>query len=515
MSGGAIEHRASRVAMVTGLSTILSVALQLVSVPVCLKYWGQSAYGSWLALFSAFLLVRSLDAGYVTYVGNKLNYLYHLDTCALRAHLASGVSGIVAIGMLQLVLSIVVLMSDSVAEILGMPAVDSVNSLDRFGLLVMTASWVLTGSYVGIVHRLLIPAGLMYQAAWWFMAYQVNQFAVVMAVALLRLGLFQTCVLFSVSQLAIYLASAVYIRSKLPAFYPWWKGGRIRTGLTDLGQSSLLTAGNLIQQGATSGVVLLVSAFAGPVAVPVFTTVRTLANLWTNVTNVLSTPLLPDVVRFHAKGEVHKLVAANEAYWVLVGSAVNWGVLLSYPLLEPLYTYWTANTVALDKTLLCLLLASVVVNNAGALIAMYFSGMNRLHIVLSASVLRALFGLGGGAFGYGTIGLASFGVGLLAGEVAVLLMMGRLFARQEASVHGFRLSSGSILPAVLGTSSVLLFLLGEGFNLLSGAWVWIMTFAGAVAATVWGWTRLDPSVRVRLANLVFDKFKRGVACPPR
>ena len=57
-----IEYRAVRVSMVTGLSTFLSVAFQLVSVPVCLHYWGQTTYGHWLALFAAFQLIRSLDA---------------------------------------------------------------------------------------------------------------------------------------------------------------------------------------------------------------------------------------------------------------------------------------------------------------------------------------------------------------------------------------------------------------------------------------------------------------------
>src|SRR5678815_3997926 len=98
-----------------------------------------------------------------------------------------------------------------------------------------------------------------------------------------------------------------------------------------------LTASNLIQQGSTNGIVILIAALSGPAAVPIFTTVRTLANLWTNVTNVLTAPLLPEVVRYHATNEGEKLVTISEAYWVLVGTAVNLGVLVTYPLIEPLY----------------------------------------------------------------------------------------------------------------------------------------------------------------------------------
>ena len=508
MSPGSIEHRTAKVSLVTGLSTILSVAFQLISVPVCLKYWGQETYGSWLALFSAFMLLRSLDGGYVSYVGNKLNYLYHQDTSALREHLSSGVSGIALIGTIQLLLAAAAMMSDRLAIMLGMQAGDAAGLQDRMGLLVLIASWVLTGSYIGIVHRLLIPAGLMYQAAWWSMAFQVTQFAAIMVAALAGVDMLQTSIFFALSQLATYVASAIYVRQKLPVYYPWWQGARVSTGLRDLRHSMMLTASNLIQQGTTNGVVLLVSALAGPAAVPIFTTVRTMTNLWTNVTNVLTTPLLPDVVRFHANGEAQKLMAVNEAYWVLVGSAVNWGVLLSYPLLAPLYDYWTGHAITLDRTLLCLLLGSVVVTNAGALMAMHLNGINSLRIVLGTSLARGVLGLGVGALAYGQLGLAGFGLGILASELAALLMTGCFFVKNELTDKGATMPATAFVPTALGMGSVLLFLVCEGFGLLSGFWAWPLALAGVAVASVWGWKRLEHGVKERLVGLVANRFKK-------
>lgn len=505
--GVAIEHRAAKVSLVTGLSTIMSIGFQLVAVPVCLKYWGQETYGSWLALFAAFMLLRSLDAGYVTYVGNKLNQLYHHDAQALHAHLASAVAGIALIGSLQLTLAVGAVMSDRLASMLGIPDGSTSGPLDSTGLLVLVASWVLTGSYLGIVHRLLIPAGLMYQAAWWSMGFQVSQFGAIMVAALLQLDMLQTSILFAMTQLVLYLASAIYIRQRLPVYYPWWRGGRPRTGLKDLGHSMLLTASNLIQQGATNGVVLLVSALAGPSAVPVFTTVRTLTNLWTNVTNVLTTPLLPDAVRFHAKGEAHKLMTMNEAHWVLVGSAVNGGVLLSYPLLSTLYGYWTGHALVLDKTLLCLLLGSVVVTNLGALMTVHLNGINSLRILLGTAVVRGALALGGGVLGYSQLGLASFGLGILAGEIAALLMTGRFFVKNELVPKGIRVSAAAFAPAILSAGLVLLFLGGEGFGLVSAKWSWPVALAGLAAASLWGWKGLDLSVKARLINLVANRCR--------
>jgi O-antigen/teichoic acid export membrane protein len=418
------------------------------------------------------------------------------------------VFGIMIISFLQLALAAGTLMLDPLSAMLGMSGGHTEGLTAKVGLLALMMSWALTGSYLGIVHRLLIPAGLMYQAAWWAMEFQICQFGAMMVAAVLRLNMLQTSLLFALSQFGSYVASALYVRRALPAFSPWLTGSKARVGFSDLGRSLFLTTSNLIQQSATNGAVLLVSALAGPVAVPVFTTVRTLTNLWTSVTTVLSTPLLPDVVRLYAKGEVQKLVAVNRAFWVLVGSAVNLGALLSYPLIPFLYGQWTAHGVALDQPLLCLLLGSVVVANAGALMALHLNGINSVRIVLGASVARAVFGLGGGALGFTRYGLTSFGLGILAGEIVATLMTTRYFVKHEVNAKGSQITPSDFGPVSLSTGSVLLFFIGAGLGWWSVGSVWLLAVIGVVAASVWGWKNLESDLQSRLKGMVVKAFGR-------
>lgn len=492
--------------MVTGLSTLLSVGLQILSVPICLNYWGKETYGRWLALFAAFMLVRSLDTGFVSYVGNKLNYLFHQNRNAVREHLASSITGVAIIGALQLSIGVAAIYSDAIVLLLGLPAGRPADFHVGSALLVLIGTWVLSGSYVGIVHRLLIPAGFMYQAAWWSMGFQVSQFAGIILAALLHFDVLQTSVLFAFMQFSIYLASAIYIRQKLPGYYPWWRSARPRTGIDDLGRSMLLTASNLIQQGSINGTVMLVSALSTPAVVPVFTTVRTLANLWTNVSNVLTVPLLPEIVRYHATGEAQKLVTTNGAYWVLVGSAINLGVLITYPVIDPLYGYWTANALALDKSLLCLLLASIVLTNVGGLITLYLNGINRLGVVLAASMVRGILSLIVGGSLFYEFGLAGFGMGILGGEVFALLVLGHYFFRRELPRQSARPRLRSLAPITVSSALVLLFLISEGFGTALAPYFYPVSLIGVAAAAMWGWRRLEPGVRTRLARMIRDRF---------
>lgn len=503
---GGVEQRAARVSLVTGASTLLSIAFQLVSVPICLAYWGEESYGNWLALFAVFMLVRSLDAGFVAYVGNSINYLYHEDRDALRTHLSSAIAGVVVIGVVQLCIGLAAAFSDELGVYLGISGIGSLPDDSDIALLVLLTTWVLSGAYLGIVHRLLVPTGMMFQAAWWSMGFQVSQFLAIILAAMLGFDMLQTSVLFAFLQVAIYLASAVYIKKKLPEFFPWWRGARARTGIHDLSRSLLLAASNFVNQGSVNGAVVIVSALSAPALVPAFTTVRTLANLWTNVTNVLSTPLLPEVVRYHALGQGRKLVATTEAYWVLVGTTLNLGILLAYPWIDVLYGFWTSHTIDLNVPLLCLLLGSVAISNAGGLFTLYLNGINRTRVILATSLIRGFMTLLVGGVLFERIGLVGLGAGMLGGELLVLAVTGGYFAKRELPRHGVALGLSSLAPIGISTTCVLWFL-GSAAYAASFLWsIYVMALIGVAGAAYWGWKRLDRDVRSRLACMIINKI---------
>jgi len=197
---------------------------------------------------------------------------------------------------------------------------------------------------------------------------------------------------------------------------------------------------------------------------------------------------------------------------VLVGSAVNLGVLITYPLIEPMYGYWTAHAVALDKSLLCLLLASVVVVNVGGLITLYLNGINRLGIVLVSYVVRSILSLGAGGLFFFNFGLAGFGMGVLGGELLALHVMVRYFVKRELSLQGVSLPLRSLAPITVSTCSVLIFLMSEGFGFSLANYIYSIALLGVVMAALWGWKGLEHGVRSRLLRMIGDwLIRKGVA----
>ena len=498
-----IEGRAAKVSAVTGLSTALSICLQVITVPICLRYWGSDIYGSWLALFASFTLIRTVDAGYVGYVGNQLNMLYYEEQHKLRKTLASALWGVAVLGLVQLTLLMLLYGTDSMSLVNNLQQGYAQDRKAVVALSILTVSWILTGSYVGIVHRLLIPAGMMYQAAWWSLGFQVSQFAALMVAALVNLSLLETSFLFASVQACIYLASAVYIKIKLPNFYPWWAGSDRSTGFTDLYRSVPLTASGLLQQGGNSALVMLVSTFLGPIAVAAFTTIRTLCNLWTTLINVLTAPLMPDVVRFYVEGDSRRLLSIHQAHWLFVGSAVNFSILMAYPFIQSIYALWTRNELPLEKPLLCLLLGTVSLAGMSALTVTFLSSINNSRFVIVSAGFKGGVSLFLGALLLPTFGLTGLGIGILSSEASALVVTVEWFLRNELARMGGTEVPLSIFWSWVSSACVLLYLLTEGFDFPLGSLRYSITLGGLMLATFLGWRCLNPELKTRVLSASF------------
>jgi len=511
MGQAGVEHRALKVGAVTGLSSVTAIVMQIITVPVCLNYWGKETYGIWLALFALFAMLQTTGTGYVNYTGNQINLLYHQDQAALQRTLASALAGVALLGGVQLAAVLATFGLGVLPDLLGISGKMAETNEANLALLSLAGSWVLGGFYFGVVHRLLIPAGMMYQAAWWSLGSQLSLFLVVMISALAHASILQTSLFYALVQFLFVASSAWYIRHKLPQFYPWWRGFNLAHGLRDLYRSSSQTASGLIQQGASNGLVVLVSTISGAAAVPVFTTVRTLSNLWTNITNVMTTPLLPDVVRFHATGERKKLVAVQEVHGVLVGTAVNLSILLAYPFIEPMYRYWTSGTVELNKVLLCALLASVSLMNLGAMMNTYLNGINHHRALLSTALARGGIGLIIGGLMMSYFGVGGLGIGVWLGELTALLFLVHFFSAINRS-EGFMARIGSMAPSLVSVMSLHLFMGAEALEIGSTGWLLLISVSGICIGAYWGWHCLDESVNKRLLGLFGSRIgmKAGV-----
>jgi O-antigen/teichoic acid export membrane protein len=294
----------------------------------------------------------------------------------------------------------------------------------------------------------------------------------------------------------------VYVARKLPQFYPWWRAPSWPHGLRDLYRSTALVGAGLLVQVGTSGVVMLVSAGLGAAVVPAFTTVRTVANVWTSLGTALVSPMLPEIVRYHALREGKKLVAAVEAYWLIANNFMNLSILVAFPFFAPLYHYWTGGRVALDPSLLCYLLLSVVAATPLALITNYLVGINDMRATAAIYAARGLVPIVAGLALLPSFGMAGVGVAIVLGEFLGPICFGLPYFRKHLRKLGEVPKIPAWLPTVTGSASVAAFLIARALDSRYADLAYGLAFAGAVASAIWSWTRVGADVRQRALRLL-------------
>lgn len=498
-------HRFAKVSTVTFLSTIITLLSQIISVPVCLHYWGNGLYGEWLAVMAAVVMIRTIDGGYVWYIGNKLNVLYNSDHDELRLTLASSAWGIALLGLIQILLVLFAYYFSSVRSILGLNL--NFDNKDIFlGLIILIVSWAFSGSYIGILHRFLTPVGRMYDQAWWMMSYQVGLFIAVIVSASLRLSLLDACIFVALVQFFIYIASAIYIKIKLPEYYPWLKNANLKIGLQDLIKSIPLTIGSMLQQLSNSALVILVSSTLGFALVPLFTSIRTISNLWNTMITIISTPLLPDIVRYQAQGDGDKLLKVHEVYLLLLALLVDLSIMILYPFLRFIFNSWTGKHLIFDNRLISILLAAIVVYGITSLIYTLLSGINNSRYILVTTAMRGLISLVLGVIFLHYMGLSGLGFAIFIAEIMILFVTIFYFFYPLMSKMGVDFKESSFFNwLLLPPLSVVIYLITQylGANVFNITF--ILSFLGIIIGIIMGVMNLDHEVRSKLKSFLIFK----------
>lgn len=358
-----IQKRAFKNTAVGLFSFGINMALTFISVPILLHYWGKEVYGLWLSLFAGLSLLKTLDLGHQNYVGNKLNMLYHVNIAELKSVLGSSLLLAYLLGLIEMLAVVILIMTDSLHYVIG---ASSTTVHLGSGLLAMIGTWFIFGSAGGIIVRLLIPVGRLFDAALLGILMMVTQSLLLMMVAIMRGDLLTACIFFALGQSVIALWNYWYVKIKIPELYPWWQNASWKTGFENFKKSLILTINGIAQQLSNQGLVLFIAVLFQASVIPIFTTIRTLTNTAGSITNIFMSSLLPDLIKFHAKQEQDKLLKTLKTNWFISGAFVNLGIVTVLPVIEILYNKWTNGQLIFNFSLFLILATSISIANFGS-----------------------------------------------------------------------------------------------------------------------------------------------------
>jgi len=368
---------------------IVLILYSLLLIPLLLNFWDLELYGTWLALYAFFNLINVIEYGHGVYVGNEFNRIVHTDVEKSKVLLGSALRANFLGGSLQIIVVLVFYYLGLFRYFLDENIDDSTVVTI---LLILFTYRMLIGSFRGIIVKILNPFGLIYKSFQYATLEKGVEFIVFGVSAALGFSLIQLALIWFVGKFIYSIFILFNLKKMLPEYFPWWKYGNFKIGIRNFRKSFSYAASNFLDRLGHDGITLIVSALVGSSFLPLFSATKTIVNFGIKLSEFIIKPVDPEMINLFAKNKLKKIVDIFKVYWFVTGFILMLGFAVSLLFIEDLFTFWTNGKLEFNMMLYCSLVIILLLKTYGMVLVLFFTGINRLRIVLLTSVFRvALF----------------------------------------------------------------------------------------------------------------------------
>jgi O-antigen/teichoic acid export membrane protein len=499
-----IEQRSLRGTILGLLSFGLNIIYSLLLVPFFLKYWGDIKYGYFLMAYAFIQLLRTLDNGHQLYVGNEFNKYYHTDTGKAYKILSSSVIIALCLGFFELLLFLGLWQFNFIEYVLGPSLLENENIF--WGLFSMILMWWIVGSVGGILAKIILAKGLYAESVLFAMLIKGIEIGILITAILLSFSISTTFTLIAIATLLYSIIVFYWTFKRMPEYFPWWRGWDIRIGFKNFKRSIVITLNGFFDQLSNNGLLFIITRYLGIAAIPVFTTLRTLSNTITMLTNLIVQPLVPEMIRYDSQGQLNKVSRVLEMNWFFGGLFINVSFLLFIPFAENLFFIWTNHQIEFNKQLFYTLMLSVIAINFGKGIQSYLAGVNNLVAISVISFLRMFVIFIVSILFIRSIGIISIGLGILLSEIVCSIVLPVYIVKKVLHSESFPPLKiwSAVLPLFIISCCILLNQFELGFEIL------ISLFGLFLLLLIYylQWMKMDADLKNRFKNLFLKKFSQ-------
>jgi O-antigen/teichoic acid export membrane protein len=401
----------------SGFGQIITLAAQIVGIPLFFKFWGTEVYGEWVLLSTLPNYLQISDLSFGTAAGNAMTVL----VAAGRRDEAKKIYQsawllIVLVSLLIAVVSISLVWVLPIHKILLVPTLGHRVAALTVTFLILQIIVAQQGGVFGAAYRC---DGLYATGSMANNLLRLAEFSATIAVLVLRGNLVTLAETVLIVRSIGYCAIFLHVSRKVP----WLKLGTEHADWEALkptiGPALAFNAFPLGQMMNLQGTLYVIGYLFSPVAVAVFSTARTLSRVVLQISVAfantmwveLSTAFGADDIPLARK--LHRRLCQMGVWFCVIGSSV-----LAF--VGPwIYSVWTRNKAPLNVPMFEVLLAVVAVNslwNCSYVVPMSVNRHQRIaleYLVVMTVGVAVTLGLGQ------NMGLLGIAISLLVSEVAM------------------------------------------------------------------------------------------------
>ncbi len=484
----------------------VTVAAQIVLVPIYLNYWSVKMYGIWLAIQGIMSALSMLDLGHQNYMGFEFLRIGSKNILDLSKALWSAIVVSILISLFQVLLIVLFFFTGIMTFLLGESGANDLDLINAAGvvLLLQGVTWLAVISFSGLIVRALAVFGYYPRMAWWGFVYTIIAavaplIAVVMGGDLLMAGIAMTLGAFFyglIFYVDLYkLLKKVRIKLVKPS---------VALGISNFRKSTPLLGKALFENVRQQGVRLVLAPLAGATGLAAFSTMRTGANMALQGLNTIVNPMLPDLTRFLHDRDQARSEAAFATVWIVVVAFIAPGVVVLQIVIEPLFLFWTQGKIPFDPLLFALLslgvLVYAVVQPAMAIVI----GNNLTKVQLWLSAFAALTVLVLLCILVPMIGIIGAAIALLVAEIVAAVGY-KIIAERWLMENNLRWPKRpfylALLSIVIAAGGLICIILFPHFK-----WVILSVTLVLCCINLWKYWQVLPMIAIQSARNIMNKI---------
>ncbi|HTE33761.1 MAG TPA: hypothetical protein VK666_25445, partial [Chryseolinea sp.] len=154
----------------------VTIAAQVVLVPIYLSHWNVKTYGVWLAVQGILSALSMLDMGYQSYLGFEFLRLGKKNLLLLSKSLWSAMLVGILISLVQITIMVIFVFTDALPFLLGEAGTQDYELIHAAGvsLILQGITWLIIMTIPGLMVKALAAFGYFPRTAWWGFAYALT-----------------------------------------------------------------------------------------------------------------------------------------------------------------------------------------------------------------------------------------------------------------------------------------------------------------------------------------------------
>ncbi|MFL9844964.1 polysaccharide biosynthesis protein [Flavobacterium rhizosphaerae] len=366
----------------------ISFLRQFLLVPAFMLTVGSRGYAFWIAISAIAGMICALNLGHLHYASNVLNLAYHKNhDVQQEMRQVQGANYFYLI--LQSVIGLVISLPLFLSMFTSFPVSYIQQNSFSTGFLFLFFGKITYQYCNSLLLRLFEPVGniritLKYRA----IGELVDFSATALTIYFTR-DIYLTCLAVFIVNILFSLINLYVVNTHIPFQVIVFKDIDIKKSLKFVKQSFVLNMSFLVEKIHEVGLNIIVVTFFRPEVLPIFSTSRTMTNIFYRFGNTAVIPLFPAIQKQFTKNNLDYIYSTIKKYWEISTTVIIACITIGLPFLPFIYTYWTKGKLEFNVEIVAFLFMAILFQNFGMIINEYFKKTNFSRQILFYNIIKS------------------------------------------------------------------------------------------------------------------------------